>query len=155
MEKTDQTDAFWREVKATVPGVDDTYRIRRLGSTQEMSEALYDLIKNRDKTGTFGLKLLHDRDPANAPAVGSCTVFIDFEMKPHIAVKVMSLKPTAYEDITEDHLTVEGPGARVLKTWQDIHWPYWTKLLKPLGLEPSQDMIVMVEQFDLVFPQAV
>jgi uncharacterized protein YhfF len=56
-----------------------------------------------------------------------------------------SAAPLAYN-------AVEGPGARKLEVWQGIHWPYWTRLLEPHGLEPHEDMIIMVEHFDLVYP---
>lgn len=152
MEKTDQTDAFWQEVKTAEPNVGDAYGVRRLGAHQEMSEIIYDLVKSGEKTGTFGLKHLQDRDPANTPMEGSYTVFVDFDGKPHAAVRVLSLTPTAYKDITEEHLVVEGPGAREVEQWRKIHWPHWTKLLAPHGLEPSEDMIVKVEKFELIYP---
>lgn len=152
MEKTDVTDAFWQDVKAAVPDAGETYGVRRLGANQRMAEIIYDLVKSGEKTGTFGLKMMHDRDPANTPSEGSTTVFVDFDGQPHAAVRVLSLTPTAYKDITEDHLVVEGPGARKLKTWQEIHWPHWTNLLAPHGLEPREDMTVMVERFELLYP---
>ena len=77
---------------------------------------------------------------------------MDIDGAPHAAIRTDKLTPVAYKDITEDHLTVEGPGARKLEVWQNIHWPYWTSLLEPCGLEPSEDMIVMVEHFELLYP---
>ena len=98
--------------------------------------------------------LLQERNPAITPTLGGVAVLVDSDGVPHAAIKTTKLTPVAYKDITEEHISVEGPGARKLDVWQNIHWPYWTRLLEPYGLEPSEDMIVMVEHFDLVYPPA-
>ena len=67
MEKTEQTDAFFEKVKEVDPDTGADYRVRSLGADKDMAEMLFDLIKTGNKSGTFGLKMLHDLDPANAP----------------------------------------------------------------------------------------
>jgi hypothetical protein len=55
-----------------------------------------------------------------------------------------------YCDITEEHLLIEGPNARTLGVWKDIHWPYWSGLLEEASLAPSLTMPIVVETFALV-----
>ena len=144
MEKTEQTDAVWQKVIEANPDAGEDYRVRSLGADQAMAEMLFDLIKTGQKSGTFGLKMMHDLDPANAPTVGRVTIMVDFNGKPHLAVKVVEVTPVAYKDITDDHVAVDGPTMRTVDAWKGIHWPFWTELLAKNGMEPSEDMIVEV-----------
>lgn len=153
MEKTTATEAFWSEAKGAGITLGDDYWVRRMGGNRETVDIIIDLVLKRDKTGTFGVQLLQEQDPSIAPTLGMDSVMIDMDGTPRGILKTTQLTPVPYRDITEDHLGVEGPGARKLKVWQDIHWPYWSATLEQKGLTPSEDMIIVVEHFDLVYPQ--
>ena len=152
MDKTQDTDAFWNEAIKSGATAGDEYWVRRIGGDPETVNIILDLILGGEKCGTFGVQLLQERQPEITPTLGGSAVLVDFDGTPHAVIKTTSLTPVAYKDITEEHLAVEGPGARKLEVWQGIHWPYWTRLLEPHGLEPHENMIVMVEHFDLVYP---
>lgn len=151
MDKTEQTDAFFKNVKKQNPDIGDDYRVRSLGADQEMAEMLFDLIKTGNKSGTFGLKMLHDLDPVNAPTIGRVTVMVDFQGKPHLAVRVVEVTPVAYNNITDDHVSVDGPTMRTTEAWKSVHWPFWTDLLAKHGMKPSEEMIVEVERFEVIY----
>lgn len=153
MEKTAATEAFWNAAKAAGADLGDTYWVRRMGGNQETVDIIINLVLKGDKRGTFGVKVLQDRQPEIKPTIGMDSIMVDMDGKPHGVLKTTQLTPVPYQEITEDHLVVEGPGARNLKVWQDIHWPYWASTLEQQGLEPSEDMVIVVEHFDLVYPQ--
>ena len=152
MEKTSTTDAFWQEAKDSGADVSEDYWVRRIGGDPETTAIITDLVVRGLKRGTFGLQWLQERQPELKPIMGTDAMLVNFDNVPQAIVRTTQITPVAYKDITEDHLIVEGPGAHELKRWQDIHWPYWTRLLEPHGLEPTQDMLVMVEHFDLIYP---
>lgn len=151
MEKTAATDAYWNEAKTTGAPIGTDYWVRRIGANKPVVDSILALVLSGEKCGTFGLKLLLDRQSAGVPKVGGVAVVVDMDGVPHAIVRTSKITPTAYKDITEDHLTIEGPGARKLDRWQEIHWPYWFELLEQHGLEPSDDMTVMVEHFELIY----
>jgi uncharacterized protein YhfF len=151
MEKTDLTQAFWADVRKAVPDLPDNYRVRRASGNPEFAEIIMDLILTEKKRGLFGLKLLQDRQPEQVPTLGGVMVLVDFEGIPRGAVQTVKITPAPYKDINDEDLAVEGPEARQLDVWQNIHWPYWTTMLEPHGLSPSEDMIVVVEQFKLIY----
>jgi uncharacterized protein YhfF len=154
MEKTQATDTFWDDVKTSGADSGDDYWVRRIGGDPDSVDIILDLILKGEKCGTFGVKMLQERQPEITPTLGGVAVLVDFDGMPRAAIKTTQLTPVAYKDITEAHIAVEGPGARKLEVWQGIHWPYWTRLLEPHGLTPSEDMTVMVEHFDLVYPKS-
>lgn len=153
MEKTSATDAFWEAAKAADASLGDDYWVRRIGGNRETVDIILDLVLRGEKRGTFGVKLLQERQPEITPNLGGYAILMDMDDAPQAIVKTTQLTPVPYKDITEDHLVVEGPGARKLDVWQDIHWPYWTSLLAKHDLKPSQDMVIVVEHFDRVYPQ--
>ncbi|MDG2242499.1 MAG: ASCH domain-containing protein [Rhodospirillaceae bacterium] len=155
MDHSENTDAFWDAAKASGVPLGDDYWVRRIGANKATVDNILKLILSGEKCGTFGLKHLLDRQSGPGPVLDRYAVVIDMDGESHAIVKTTKLTPMAYQDITEEQLTIEGSGARTLERWQDIHWPYWTNRLKPHGIEPSQDMIVMVEHFDLIYPAAV
>lgn len=153
MDKTPGTDAFWSAAKAAGASLGDDYWVRRIGGNRETVDIILDLVLKGDKCGTFGVRLLQERQPEITPTLGGDAVLVDMDGKPHGIIKTTQLTPVPYKDITEEHLGVEGPGARKLDVWQNIHWPYWTSLLEKHDLEPSEDMIIVVEHFDLMYPK--
>ncbi|MEQ9111901.1 MAG: ASCH domain-containing protein [Rhodospirillaceae bacterium] len=154
MNKSSATDSFWTEAKTTGEMVSgDDYWVRRLGANQFVVDSILSLVLDGEKRGTFGLKWLHERQPETAPELNGYAVLVDMNETPKAIIKTTQITPIAYKDITDKHLVIEGPGARALDRWRDIHWPYWRELLKPHDLEPTEEMLVMVEHFDLVFPK--
>jgi uncharacterized protein YhfF len=154
VDKTDATDAFWQRAKDAGANIGEDYYVRRIGGDPETTAIITDLVVKGLKRGTFGLQWLQERQPELRPDMDKDAMLINHDGVPQAIVKTTGLTPVPYGEITEEHLKVEGPGARELKRWQEIHWPYWTRLLEPHGLEPTQDMLVMVEHFDLVYPTA-
>lgn len=151
MEKTDKTEAFWAEVKQAVPDAPQDYRVRQASGNPKFAKIIMDLIQTEQKRGLFGLKELQERDPDQAPTLGGGMVLVDIDENPCCAVKTVKITPVPYKDVNDEHLAVEGPAARDLKVWQKIHWPYWTEMLGHHGLSPSEDMIVVVEEFKLIY----
>ena len=153
MEKTAKTDAFWEKVKEANPDTGNDYRVRRASGNSKFAAIIMDLILTEKKRGLFGLKELQERQPEQVPVIGGVMVLVDFDGTPRGAVQTVKITPVPYKNINEEHLAVEGPDARQLNVWQKIHWPYWTQMLEPYGLEPSEDMIVVVEQFKLIYSE--
>lgn len=155
MEKTVATDAYWNDAKTSGASIGKDYWVRRIGANKPIVDNILALVLSGEKCGTFGLKLLLDRQPGSAPTMGGEAVIVDMDGVPHGIVRTSKLTPVAYKDITEGHLTIEGPGARQLDRWQEIHWPYWSALLEQHDLEPSDDMMVMVEHFELIYSKTL
>ncbi|MEQ8735421.1 MAG: ASCH domain-containing protein [Rhodospirillaceae bacterium] len=153
MKKSPTTDSFWAQAQTTGVVSGDDYWVRRIGANKFVVDSILSLVLDGEKCGTFGLKWLHERQPETAPVLNGYAVLVNMDEAPKAIIKTTKITPVAYKDITEEHLVIEGPGARALDRWRDIHWPYWQELLKPYDLQPTQEMLVMVEHFDLVFPK--
>ena len=146
---------FWAEAQNHLPSdaVTQTPHLRSIGSTKEVSDMILGVILAGEKTGTFSLPWVHVRQPEARPEIYGLSILTDFGGAPRALLRTMSLTIVPYRDIDASHTACEGKGARDLAVWRKIHWPYWASMLKPYGLEPSEDMPVCVERFALLYPK--
>ena len=118
-----------------------------------MGDVLVPLILAGEKTGTFALAAEFESDPSRAPEVGDWYVVTWFDGPPALIYRVTFVETVPFEGINHDHVQVEGPTARDVKAWRDIHWPYWGAMLRQQGREPSMQMPVIFHRYEVVYPK--
>ncbi len=149
-------ETFWRAARAVVPGLPATgYKTRTFGRSAEMANILVPLIASGEKTGTFALTAEYERDPAARPSKGDYFVVTWFDGRPALVYRVTEVATVPFSGIDLEHVAVEGPSARQVDIWRKIHWPYWSGMLREWGQEPSEDMPVVFQRFDLLYPRAL
>lgn len=149
---TPEIEAFWRTCTQKVAGLSkpDFYRVRYFGSDAATARRLLDLILSGEKTVTFTTPWLYQDDPNRTPVVGGYTVVTDSDGRPEVLLRTTQVKTLAFSEVTEEDARFEGPGARTVEAWRRIHWNFFTNGLKPLGKQPTEDMPVTVEHFEVV-----
>lgn len=148
-------DEFWQAARKAVPSLPDGgYKVRTFGRSAEMSAILVQLIASGEKTGTFALAAEYERNPSQRPAVGDHFVVTHFDGSPALVYRITEVATVPFRDIGPQHVEVEGPNARKVDVWRNIHWPYWGSMLRDWGLEPRDDMPVVFQRFELLFTQA-
>ncbi|MCU0759205.1 MAG: ASCH domain-containing protein [Steroidobacteraceae bacterium] len=131
----------------------DRYKVRTFGGSKAMADVIVPLILAGEKTGTFALAAEFESDPERAPRVGDWYVVTWFEGPPALLYRVTEVEVVPFEGIGERHVQVEGPSARDVKVWRDIHWPYWGGMMKQWGREPSMQMPVIFQRYEVVYPE--
>jgi uncharacterized protein YhfF len=151
-EVTPAVEAFWTTCikQSQETQTPDFYRVRYFGSDAAMARRLLDIIARGEKTVTFTTPWIYEGDRNATPVVGGYSVVTDFEGRPEVLLRTTGVKTMAYSDVTEEESRFEGDGARTLEAWRAIHWRFFTNALKPFGKQPSEDMPVTVEYFEVV-----
>lgn len=146
--------AFWQTAKRLHPDTvrGDSFRVRALGNTREMMNAILGHVLCGEKRGTFSLPWLHALDPSAAPRLGDYVILVDYDGKPAALVTTRKLENVTYDTLTGDHTSVDGPSMRDPAVWKGVHQAFWTKQLAAVGLQFSKDMPVVVEHFELLHP---
>ncbi|MBM3514558.1 MAG: ASCH domain-containing protein [Alphaproteobacteria bacterium] len=124
--------------------------VRWIGLDAPTTDQIIDLIKARDKTGTFTLPWILARTDNRLPKAGDALVLVDFAGQPALAVRLTKVYETAFGKITAADTAIDGTPVRDLAVWKPMHTQYWTALLKPFGLSVSDDMPVLIEAFELI-----
>lgn len=53
-------------------------------------------------------------------------------------------------EVPEDFAIAEGEGDRTYRYWKEAHEKFFTEALKSVGLEFSEDMMLVCERFELI-----
>ena len=125
---------------------------RRLGSTKEMCDLLLGLVLGEQKTCTYSLVQLLEEEGGLLRA-GDRIVFLDVERAPRCLVELDACEQLAFNEVSERHTAGEGPAAREVKVWRDIHRAYWGKWLESRGQRFTEDIPVMWQSFRLLHPR--
>ena len=144
--------AYWRACGKNIaePPADGFYRVRNFGDDPQMADRLLDLILRGEKTVTFPTPWLYDGNRNATPVVGGYTVVTSATGNPKALLRTISARTLPFNEVTEADTRYEGPGARPLEAWREIHWAAYSAGLRDSGRRPSQDMPVTVERFELV-----
>lgn len=146
-------DRFWSAARAAVPSLADAtgYDVRWIGLDAPTTRQIFDLIRARDKTGTFTLPWIAAATHQPDPTPGRCLVLIDFDGTPTLLVRLTRVYEVAFGAIGDADIAVDGTPVRTLEIWKPLHTAYWNALLQPFGREVSPDMPVWIEAFDLLY----
>jgi len=147
-----EVEAFWNACRHKIvePPADGFYRVRNFGDNEAMASLLLDLIVSGEKTVTFPTPWLYEGKREVTPVVGGYVVVTDFAGQPGALLRTTNVTTLPFDRITEEYTRFEGPGARPLEAWREIHWNFYTRVLKPSGRAPTMDMPVTAERFELV-----
>lgn len=146
-------DAFYAKARTAnrelVPG--DDYQVRWIGLDADTTRQIFELIRARDKTGTFSLPWVFERTGQPEPQVGDRLILIDMDGRPTLLVRLTRVHTAVFGRVTETDTAVDGSPVRDLAVWVPLHTQYWNQLLRPFGLAVTDDMPFWVEQFELLY----
>jgi len=149
---TSSIDQYWEACRREFPAETSGrgYRVKRFGNDPAMARLLLDLVRSRQKTGTFGLEWEFEARPDERPEPGDLFIVTDANGEPGTLIRVTETAVLPFSEISEDHLQCEGPALRELPLWRKIHWDYWTPALHAMGREPSEDMPILFQRFEVL-----
>jgi uncharacterized protein YhfF len=131
----------------------ERYKVRTYGDSKAMADVIIPLILAGEKTGTFALAAEFDAEPERAPKPGEYYVVTHFEGPPALLYRITFVETVPFAGIDHDRVQVEGPNARRVDLWRNIHWDYWGGMMRRMGREPSMQMPVIFQRFELLYPR--
>ncbi len=146
---------FWQQARNDLPGSDlpTDYQVRWIGLDRETTAEVLDLIRVRDKTGTYTLPWIVARTDQPQPRVGDTIILIDFDGSPALLVRLSAIFEAPFGKITARHTAIDGTPVRDLAVWKPLHTQYWNGLLAPFAMSVTDDMPVWIEKFELLYPE--
>jgi uncharacterized protein YhfF len=146
---------FWQQARNDLPAsnLPTDYQVRWIGLDRETTAEVLDLIRVRDKTGTYTLPWIVARTDQPQPRVGDAIILIDFDGSPALLVRLSAIFEAPFGKITAEHTAIDGTPVRDLAVWKPLHTQYWNGLLAPFAMSVSDDMPVWIEKFELLYPE--
>ncbi|MEK4198435.1 ASCH domain-containing protein [Cytobacillus sp. FSL K6-0265] len=144
-------DKMWQQYRQQQPEAPNTYAAWAFGDSEEMAEALAELVTEGKKTATASNYLLYELENEELPQVGQLNIILDGKGLPQAIVKTTSVTIVPFDEVTESHAFNEGEGDRSLGYWREVHEAFFKRELAPLGKDFHEKLLVVCEDFEVVY----
>ena len=109
-----------------------------------------ELIKTGQKTASCSLNHWYESGKEAIPTVGHLQVVVDWNGKPCCIIEIDSVETCKYNEVTAEFAHAEGEGDRSLEWWSKAHWHFFRAECLELNIEPSENMVLVLERFHVV-----
>ena len=143
---------FWEEVKAEKNLEGEYVFAFGFGDRKKMKDELLELVLQGIKLATTSLVKELEIMNEPTPVVGDYNILLDGDEKPRAVVRTTDTRLMKFRDVPAEHAWVEGEDDRTLETWMGGHIRYWSRVGKEQGFGFNEDMKVILERFDVIYP---
>jgi len=123
------------------------------GDSPELADELLRLVLSGKKTGTATLVVELEKKGEKMPKVGDYNVILDGKGEPSGIIRTTSVRVKPFNEVEEAFAYSEGEDDRTLESWRREHWKYWTHVGLKLGFIMKEDLLIVCENFELVYPK--
>lgn len=149
----DAARCMWQDYRAAHPEVpDEDVEVEWFGDSPELADELLAFVLDGPKRATAGLVAEFVADAQPLPRIGSHWVVCDGSGAPRVVLRTRELRIGPLSSVDAQFAWDEGEYDRTLETWLDGHRRYFRRACSRLGLEFSDDVEVVFERFDVVWP---
>lgn len=114
-----------------------------------------ELIQQSIKTATCSMKHWYESGEESMPQVGHLQVVLNWQGEPTSIIEVTEVQECLFSEVTEEFAAQEGEGDRTLAWWRKAHWNFFAKECAEIGIEPSEQMALVLERFTVVYQEAL
>jgi len=107
-----------------------------------------------DKRASSGLYALYQHYGVELPKDGNLQIITDFNGKAIAIIETKSVDTIPFGKITAEYAAMDmGTHIDPLKVWKKAHWDFFANVLKEIGRQPTEDMLVVCETFEKIWPE--
>ena len=139
---------MWNAFRA-VNKIDETaYDAWEFGDSPD---ELADLVLRGVKTGTSSAYPLYELENEPLPKVGEYSVILNSKDEAVCIIKTTKVYVAPFKEANEEHAYKEGEGDRSLSYWRQVHEAFFAKEMAEAGFAFDENMLVVFEEFEVVF----
>ena len=121
------------------------------GGNEEDSDKLAELVYTNKKTATTSLYCLYTIDNAPLPKEGDLSIITTFKGFAVCIIETTKVKILPFSHVDEEFAFKEGEGDKSLADWRKIHEQFFIKELKSINKQFSPGMLVVCEEFEVIY----
>lgn len=148
---------YWEAYLAAAPCASamhsKDYTAERFGDTPELANRLGELITIGIKTATCSALWEWEAEENPLPEVGAITIVLDGNDLPLCIIETKEVSILPFDQVNAQFAHEEGEGDRSLEYWREAHWKFFSRTLARIGKQPSLDMPLVCERFQLVYKE--
>jgi uncharacterized protein YhfF len=144
-------DKFLESLPANSPYHTKTYSEGGYGDGPELMDELIQLVLIGRKTATCGSLWEWEAEDKPLPKVGNVWVELDGSGNPVCITETVEVTIRKYNEVDADFARAEGEGDLSLDYWREAHKNYFSRVLRKIGKDFSEDMPLVCERFRIVY----
>ena len=111
---------------------------------------LAELVRSGVKRATASLYESYEFEGEPVPKAGDHSIILDWSGIAQCIIRTTKVTVVPYGEVSEEFARTEGEGDKSLTYWRHAHWEYFSREMKELGKIPSDEMLVVCEEFEVV-----
>ena len=146
---------YWEQFLASLPP-DSFYRAKTYtaegwGDGPALADELGALIVQGTKTATCSALWEWEAEENPIPQPGLITIVLDGRGEPLCIVETVEVTIRKYNEVDADFAREEGEGDLSLNYWREAHGSYFSRVLRKIGKEFSEEMPLVCERFRVIY----
>jgi uncharacterized protein YhfF len=118
---------------------------------EQSANDLAELTRKGIKRGTASLPLFYEIEHEELPKVGEYNIITNWNGIAQCIIRTKKVTILPFKEVNEELALIEGEGDKSLEYWQNAHIYFFTRELKEMGMEFSKDLLVVFEEFEVVY----
>ncbi|MGB3145198.1 MAG: ASCH domain-containing protein [Maribacter sp.] len=121
---------------------------------KEDANRLAELTLSGKKKASSGLYAWYEAADADLPKIGTKHIITDFEGKAKAIIEIKKVDTIPFRQISEAYAALDmGTTLEPLEKWKKAHWDFFSKAMEESGEEPTEDMLIVCEWFETIWPE--
>ena len=112
---------------------------------------LAELVVKSIKQATSASLWWYEVNEEPLPQIGDLYIITNWEGIAKAIIEVTKIDEVPFNKVSAEYAKIEGEGDKSLGYWKKTHWNYYENEMKPYHLSPSQNMIIICEQFKTIW----
>ena len=104
------------------------------------------------KQATASIHALYALEGDPLPQIGEYSVVLDSRGEAVCIIRNTAVYVRPFREVDERHAFLEGEGDRSLRYWREVHERFFRGELAAQGLEFTEDIAVVCEEFEVMYP---
>ncbi len=130
---------------------DKEYTSWHFSNNEESANSLAKLVKDGVKRGTTSLHYWYESEDEELPKKGDLSIITDWNGIAQCIIDIKKVTILPFKEVTEEFAKIEGEGDKSLEYWRRVHIDFFAKELSEIGKEFIEDMLVVLEEFEVVY----
>jgi uncharacterized protein YhfF len=144
---------YLMSINETVEMTEKKYEAWSFCHDEKNANELAKLVKEKKKTSTSSLHYLYILEDEALPAEDEYSVIFDGSGEAQCVIQTTKINVVPFNEVTEAFAKKEGEGDLTLEYWRNVHRDYFTEELKDYEKEFTEEMMVVCEDFKIVYPK--
>ncbi|AIY81703.1 ASCH domain-containing protein [Clostridium botulinum] len=127
------------------------YNSWSFGDNEALANELVELVLKGEKTATTSLYYLYELETEVLPKEEQLAIITDFSGNAKCIIKTKHVNVLPFSKVKAEFAFKEGEGDKSLEYWKKGHIDFFNRGLKDFNKEFSEDMLVVCEEFEVIY----